>query len=177
MGAGRNGPKPVSPLHKEKIGKMAALKSFLKSKHLAFLFRLILGGVFVYASLDKIAHPGEFAKIVYYYHFLPGSVINIFAVILPWVELLTGMALILGLFVESAALIIGSLLFVFVIALGSAVIRGLDISCGCFSTSPSSDKVVWDTIIRDLLLLMLVVQVYYGYGGFGSVGKLIEKKK
>ena len=155
---------------------MAVLKGFLKSKYLAFLFRLILGGVFVYASLDKIAHPGEFAKIVYYYHFLPGSAINVFAIILPWVELLAGMALILGLFVESAALIIGFLLVIFIMALSSAVIRGLDITCGCFSTSPSGDKVVWDTIIRDLLLLILLVQVYYGYGGWGSVGKFLEKK-
>src|SRR4030067_216494 len=156
---------------------MTVLKSFLKSKHLAFLFRLILGGVFVYASLDKIAHPGEFAKIVYYYHFLPGSAINVFAIILPWVELLAGMALILGLFVESAALIIGTILVMFIIALSSAMIRDLDISCGCFSTKPSSEKVVWDTIIRDLLLLILVVQVYYGYGGGGSVEKLLAKKK
>lgn len=156
---------------------MAALKSFLKSKYLAFLFRLILGVVFVYASFDKISHPADFARIVYNYHFLPGSVINIFAIILPWVELLAGMALILGLFVESAALIIGTLLFIFVIALGSAVIRNLDISCGCFSTAPSSEKVVWDTIVRDLLLMILVVQVYYGYRGFASLGKFLEKRK
>ena len=156
---------------------MTVLKGFLKSKHLAFLFRLVLGVVFVYASLDKIGHPADFARIVYNYHFLPGSVINVFAIILPWVELLTGMALILGLFVESAALIIGTVLVVFIIALSSAVIRDLDISCGCFSTKPSSEKVVWDTIIRDLLLLILVVQVYYGYGGWGTVGKLLERKQ
>lgn len=153
------------------------MKKFLKSKYLSFLFRLILGCVFVYASFDKIAHPADFARIVYNYHFLPGSAINLFALILPWLELIAGMALILGFFVESAALIIGFLLVIFVIALSSAVIRGLDITCGCFSTSPSSEKIVWDTIIRDLIFLVLVVQVYYGYGGFGSVEKFIEGKK
>ena len=153
------------------------MKNLLKSKYLAFLFRLILGCVFVYASFDKIAHPADFARIIYNYHFLPTSAINLFAVILPWIELMSGMALILGLFVESAALLIGILLGIFIVALSSAVIRGLDISCGCFSTASSSDKVVWDTIIRDLIMLMLVVQVYYGYGGFASVGNLLEAKK
>lgn len=156
---------------------MAGIEGLLKSRYLAFLFRLILGVVFVYASLDKIAHPDDFAKIVYNYHFLPGQVINLFAIILPWVELLTGLALILGIFVESAALIIGTLLFVFVIGLVTAVLRNLDISCGCFSTKPSSDRVVWDTVIRDLVLLILVVQVYYGHGGFGSLGNLLYGMK
>lgn len=144
---------------------------------MAFLFRLILGCVFVYASFDKIAHPADFARIVYNYHFLPSLAINLFAVILPWLELMAGMALILGLFVESAALLIGFLLGIFIVALSSAVIRGLDISCGCFSTASSSEKVVWDTIIRDLIMLMLVVQVYYGYGGFASLEKLVSRKK
>ena len=152
------------------------MKNLLRSKYLAFLFRLILGCVFVYASFDKIGHPAEFARIVYNYHFLPTSAINLFAVILPWIELMCGMALILGLFVESASLLIGFLLGIFIVALSSAVIRGLDISCGCFSTASSSEKVVWDTIIRDLIMLMLVVQVYYGYGGFGSLGRFLEKK-
>jgi len=153
------------------------MKNLLKSKYLAFLFRLILGCFFVYASFDKIAHPAEFARIVYNYHFLPTSAINLFAVILPWIELMCGMALILGLFVESASLLIGFLLGIFIVALSSAVIRGLDISCGCFSTASSSEKVVWDTIIRDLIMLMLVVQVYYGYGGFGSVEKLLGRRR
>lgn len=153
------------------------MKKLLKSKYLSFLFRLILGCVFVYASFDKIAHPADFARIVYNYHFLPTSTINLFAIILPWIELISGMALILGLFVESASLLIGLLLGVFIVALSSAVIRGLDISCGCFSTASSSEKVVWDTIIRDLIMLMLVVQVYYGYGGFASLEKFVVKKK
>jgi len=153
------------------------MKNLLKSKYLAFLFRLILGCVFVYASFDKISHPADFARIIYNYHFLPTSAINLFAIILPWIELMCGMALILGLFVESASLLIGFLLGIFIVALSSAVIRGLDISCGCFSTTSSSEKVVWDTIIRDLIMLMLVVQVYYGYGGFASLEKALAKKK
>jgi uncharacterized membrane protein YphA (DoxX/SURF4 family) len=153
------------------------MKNLLKSKYLAFLFRLILGCVFVYASFDKIAHPADFARIIYNYHFLPTSAINLFAVILPWIELMCGMALILGLFVESASLLIGFLLGIFIVALSSAVIRGLDISCGCFSTVSSSDKLAWPDIIRDLIYLVLVVQVYYGYGGFAGLEKLISKKK
>ena len=65
---------------------MKFLKNILLSKHLALLFRLFLGILFIYASVDKILHPAAFAKIVYNFHILPGFLINLFAIILPWVE-------------------------------------------------------------------------------------------
>ncbi|MCK4385442.1 MAG: DoxX family membrane protein [candidate division Zixibacteria bacterium] len=63
------------------------------------LFRLILGGIFIYASPDKITHPEQFAKIVYNYNILPHSLINIFAIIMPWMELICGFFLITRIFV------------------------------------------------------------------------------
>lgn len=55
----------------------------ITDKRLVLLFRLVLGVTFVYASLDKIAHPEQFARIVYNYKTLPHFLINIFAVMLP----------------------------------------------------------------------------------------------
>ncbi len=153
------------------------MKNLLKSKYLSFVFRLIIGGYFAYASLYKITDPFEFARSVYNYHFLPGSVINLFAIIVPWLELIFGMALILGIFVESAAFVIGVLLVMFIIALTSAAIRGLDIACGCFSSMHSTGENLWKRIIEDLIFLILIVQVYYGYGGFASLEKLVSKQK
>ena len=52
--------------------------------------RLILGGVFIYASLDKIAHPAEFAKAIGNYHVVPFGLENLMALALPWLELIAG---------------------------------------------------------------------------------------
>ena len=61
-----------------------------------FVLRLIIGGTFVYAALDKIMHPDQFARIIYNYHQVPGQLINIFALFLPWVEIISGVLIIVG---------------------------------------------------------------------------------
>ena len=67
--------------------------------------RLVLGGIFIYASLDKIVHPRAFAEIIYNYQILPGSLINLSAVILPWLELFLGLLLISGRFMVGGHLL------------------------------------------------------------------------
>ena len=57
------------------------------------VFRLILGMTFMAASFYKIIDPASFAKSIWFYHMVPGSMINIMALILPWLELLCGVAL------------------------------------------------------------------------------------
>jgi len=125
------------------------------------IVRLIAGGFFVYASLDKIVHPEAFAKIVHNYRVLPGGVVNIFAVILPWLELFSGMALMLGTRVKGASAILSALLVVFIIAVTSAIMRGIKIDCGCFSTSgDSARKVGMPLLIQDAALLFMVLIVW-----------------
>lgn len=97
--------------------------------------RLILGAVFVYASIDKIFHPEAFAGAVYNYQILPDFLINLTAIILPWLELILGLLLIVGLLREGSVLIVTGLLVVFLGAMIFNLARGLDIHCGCFSTS------------------------------------------
>ena len=124
------------------------------------LIRIILGAVLVYASLDKLANTAEFAKIIYYYRMLPAGVENLLAIFLPWIELITGLCLLFGKFTNGALLIYSSLLVIFVIALGQVLIRGLDISCGCFSVKPSTTSEVWLRILEDLVLLFFSVNLY-----------------
>ena len=135
-------------------------KKIINNRYTILVFRLILGGIFIYASLDKIAHPEQFAKIVYNYKILPHSLINIFAIILPWVELLCGIFVITGIFVESSSAILSMLLVVFIIALSVNFLRGLDINCGCFSTDPKGKEEGAILLIRDLVLLVIGIQMF-----------------
>lgn len=96
--------------------------------------RLILAGIFIYASLDKIAHPAAFANDVHNYQILPDALINLTALMLPWLELFLGLCLLTGIWLPGAVLAANGLLIAFLVALGFNLARGIDINCGCFST-------------------------------------------
>lgn len=101
---------------------------------LVLICRLIVGGVFLYASLDKLTHPAAFAETIHHYRMVPYPLLHGFAHFLPIMEMVTGVALILGFFRRGAALLAGLMLLVFMVAITAALVRGLDISCGCFNT-------------------------------------------
>jgi len=152
------------------------MKELIGNKWLVVLFRLIVGITFIYASLDKIAHPDQFARVVYNYRILPGLFINIFAISLPWVELFCGLFLILGLFIESSSLLLGLLLIGFTIALSVNFLRGVDIACGCFTTDPNAKKEGAWLLIRDVVLLLMSLQVIFYNRDFLSLQKAFQKK-
>lgn len=121
---------------------------------------IALGATFVYASVDKIAHPPEFARIVYHYQIvgpsarIPPVLPNTFAVVLPWIELVIGALLIGDLWRREAAALASLLLVVFLGAVGSAMYRGIDIEkCGCFSVSDAGRKAGWLLLAEDAALL------------------------
>ena len=72
------------------------MKKLLSNDLLTLACRLFLGIIFIYASLDKIAHPDQFARIVFNYHLLPGYLVNLVALILPVAEFVAGVCLITG---------------------------------------------------------------------------------
>ena len=151
------------------------LVAILTDKRVVLILRLILGVTFVYASLDKIAHPDQFAKIIHNYRILPDFLINVFAVTLPWVELLAGLFLILGIFTESASLLISFLLVIFVIAISiNVLIRGVDLNCGCFSTDPAAKKEGIILLFTDFLFLFMGLMVLFFNKGFATLSSLFR---
>jgi uncharacterized membrane protein YphA (DoxX/SURF4 family) len=121
---------------------------------LVLLCRLIVGGVFIYASLDKLANPQAFAEVIHHYRIVPMALLHPAALLLPMVEFVVGAALVLGLGRRGAALILAALLVVFMGGIGSALLRNLDISCGCFNTD-GGHAVGLSLLGRDLGLLLL----------------------
>jgi len=152
------------------------LIAIVTDKRVVLIFRLILGVTFVYASLDKIAHPEQFAKIVYNYKILPSFLINVFAVTLPWVEFLAGLFLILGIFCESASLLISFLLVIFLIAISTNVLRGVNLNCGCFSTNPAEKKEGISLLFRDFIFLFMGLMIFFFNKGFATLSSLYQRK-
>jgi len=128
------------------------------SKIFQFILRLILGGILIYASIDKIAFPGDFAKAVQAYTMLPEFLIKPTVIILPWIELIAGIFLITGMFLRQTALFISFLLIVFFVNTTIGFMNGTLHDCGCFNKSQFlyTDKKAL-IVIRDLLLIMMSI--------------------
>ena len=137
-------------------------------RHPAFywLVSIGLGAVFVYASLDKIAHPQDFARIVYRYR-LAGPTAslgvvpaNVLGVVLPWIELVTGVLLVTGLWRREAAVLAGGMLVTFLAAVSYVLWQGIDVAhCGCFTVGGEGRGAGWTLIASDLALLAAAVYV------------------
>ena len=136
-------------------------KSLLRNRGLIFLSRLILGGLFIYASIDKALNPLEFAQIIHNYRITPPSLINFAAIILPWIELLTGALLILGVKVRGANIVIGGLLVFYIALLATTAARGINVACGCFSTSTAAKSNLTIRIIEDIAMLLPSMHVFF----------------
>ena len=122
------------------------------------VLRLILAGVFVYAAIPKIMDPAGFAKSINNYQLLPGTFINLPAIYLPWLELLAAIALVAVPRLRRGALaLITLMLVVFIAAIGSAMARGIDIDCGCFSTTGQGMKAGWLHELMDVALLAIAL--------------------
>jgi putative oxidoreductase len=144
---------------------------------LALPVRVYLGGVFIFASLYKIQEPYEFALSVATYQISPLSLINIFAIILPWLELLVGIAIIIGFWTRESAFLILGMMVLFVSALAYALAQGHEMTCGCFASQEAVDQIGMDTLIRDLFWIALAVYVFlFDEGRYGVDGLLRRKR-
>ena len=144
------------------------MKRTLTSPWLTIRVQLALGAIFVAAAVPKIIDPPSFAHMIYNYRILPGGLINISSLVMPWAELLCGLALILGVWRKAALSIIGTMLVVFIIAISINLARGNAIDCGCFDVSKANltrEQRLGDmnfVIARDLAMLVMVAQVWWG---------------
>lgn len=102
---------------------------------LEWICRWVAGGAFIYAALSKITVPCELAMDVYQYQMAPAMLINLVAIILPSVELIFGLALIMGIAPRGAAAGISIVLSIFIVLLTVNIIRGVDFECGCFGSA------------------------------------------
>ncbi len=117
--------------------------------------RILLGLVFVYAGGTKIPDPQAFADSIATFKLLPIELLNVVALGLPPFEVVLGLMLVVGFKKRPAALGILMLSCVFAIALAQALVRGLEVDCGCFGSGEPSGFGTWISLGRALLLISL----------------------
>jgi putative oxidoreductase len=146
----------------------------VRNRAALLLFRIVLGGLFVYAGAAKALEPLDFAQSVRNFQLVGQTLAFIAAIVLPWLEILAGAFLILGVWKRGAALVVTGLLVFFIVLTVVTMVRGLDVDCGCFGALDR--KAGLSVILEDLAMLYLGLCVLFAPGkGRSSQGPSPER--
>lgn len=143
------------------------MRKWLTDPLLAVRVQVVLGIIFVVAAWPKIVDPPSFAHMIYNYRILPGELVHISALVMPWLELLAGLCLIFGVWTRAARILVTLLLAVFMIAIAWNLIRGNAIDCGCFDVSAANRtyeeriRDMWLVLLRDAGMLLMCAQIWW----------------
>jgi len=114
------------------------------------LVRLALGGLFLWAAAAKVPDMAAFAESVANYRLLPAALVPAVSAAVIGIEIAVGALLVSGRLARGAALAAAALLAVFTAGLAQALLRGIDLRCGCFG---GTENATWWTVLRDLAML------------------------
>lgn len=128
-------------------------------KHLTAVVRIVLGAIFLYAGALKAADTTAFAGSIEAYRLLPYFGNYLAASILPWTEIICGALLVTGWRAGTAATFTILLNLLFIVAMASAVARGLEIDCGCFRQGAKDPPLL--AIARDILFIAMACLVLW----------------
>jgi putative oxidoreductase len=131
----------------------------IRNRTVLFVFRLILGGLFIYAGILKVGDPLEFAQDVRNYRLAGQSLSFLTAVFLPWLEIVAGFFLVAGIMKRASALVVSSMLVFFILLVILTIVRGLDVDCGCFGAL--SRRADLGLIAEDLLMLSMALSILF----------------
>jgi putative oxidoreductase len=129
--------------------------SFLSHPATLITLKLIIGALFILASVGKIIDPEKFLSKIREYTLLPMWLEPLFAYTMPWIEFSIGLLLIADLYVKSAALMAIASLGAFIFAIIVQISRGVDMTCGCFDFLIPDEKVGWVAVGRDFFMMAL----------------------
>ncbi len=135
---------------------------------LLLAFRVVLAAVFIYAALQKAGKPLLFADEIGMYGILGlGFLLYLIAIVLPWIEMFCGLALLTGIFMRGAALILASMNLVFIVVISYRTVgimaaegiplRQIYFDCGC-GFGPTY---AWKKLIEDMILLVFSGTVFF----------------
>ncbi len=138
---------------------------------IVLVFRTVVGGVFLWAGMLKVLDPLAFARGIEAYHVFPRPAAFFLALTLPYIEVACGALLVLGFFRKPAALLASLFLLGFIVLVATTMIRGLDISCGCFGSF--SGRADARLLVQDVVLLALSLAVLLAHRDSLSLDNLL----
>ena len=152
------------------------IKRIITSEYLALVIRLYIGSIFIYASMSKITDPAVFAENIAAYRIMPYWGLNLTAIILPWLELICGFLLVIGLRTRATALILAGMLSIFTAFVIINIFRGSDISCGCFDVV--GEPIGWAKVAQNTTWFIMTIMIFF----FDRIflfrrGSIFSKKK
>ena len=150
------------------------MKTILQNRWLTFSLRLVLGAIFVVASIAKIQDIPKFVSTVVSYGMLPDVLANLYGNIVPWVELFIGCALILGVFIRFSAAVLIPLILSFMAASSYALANMAGGSCGCFGKFLTLSHPVSLTIDVIMLFAALIL-LLNKEKEFISIGQIVDR--
>ena len=137
------------------------------------VFRLVLGGIFLVSGLAKIADPVRFLLTLREFRLLPGTMEVFLALYLPWLEFVLGLATILGILHRTSALLLAGLNGLFILALASVLLRGIEVDCGCFGLLADilhlPDLADWKAVVRNLVFIAMGLCLFRSEVSFFSL--------
>ncbi|MFQ6082029.1 MAG: MauE/DoxX family redox-associated membrane protein [Candidatus Aminicenantia bacterium] len=132
---------------------------FWDNKYSILIFRLIVGGVFIFSAIAKIIQPLGFAQDISNYQLFSQDIAFFSALILPWIELLCGLSLISGIAIRGSSFLISGMLIFFITILIITLLQGKQIDCGCFGFF--SHPVSWSLVVQDGVLFFLSLSIFF----------------
>jgi uncharacterized membrane protein YphA (DoxX/SURF4 family) len=153
------------------------VKNLLSNPQLVLLSRIFIGLLFIVSSLDKIVDTPAFARSIANYGLLPSWMPSMVATVLPWIELLCGFGVLFGLFLRGSSFLLSAMIAVFTLAVISALLRGLDISCGCFTQDPTAGHIGWMKVLQNTTLFALTLFLYFSNTTKFSIIEYLQKSE
>jgi len=130
-------------------------------KWIVLAMRVVLAGVFIYAAITKLPAVDAFAEEIANYRLVPAVTVPWLAAALPGVEMLCGVLLLTNRFARASAVLLSALLAVFIVGLSQALLRGINLTCGCFG---GAEVATWGTVVRDVVILAAALAVAWASG-------------